>query len=428
MSIFEKILANINTTSVKEPEKEVKRGSAEYQKQKEIAAGSDTKKRMSLAKNTSTNREILYYLAQQDPDPEVRKAVIQNDSLPVQASKVLAEDEDQDVRLALAGRLVELLPDLDEEEHSQLYAFAVQALGTLALDEVLKIRKALSSTLKDHAHTPPKVAAKLARDIERDVSEPILRFCAALPDDDLLDILKNHPDDWVVEAIAEREEVSEDVSEAVIETESRPGGAVLIKNEGAKITKSLLGIIIEKAKSFPEWQKPMAVRKSLPKDIAKQLAEFADSAVKDLLLNREDFDAETMDEISEVFKRRIDFEDEDQTPEERLEKLIKAKALGEDAISDAVAMRDYDFVKLALAYLARTDVATVNSIFKMKAGKPIVALSWKAGMSMRMALTLQKDVGHVQPDELLYPKNGKDYPLTQDELNWQLDFLGIKPS
>jgi len=421
MSIFEDTF----DTKHKNPE-EAQRDSEEYQKQKEIAAGDDTKKRMSLAKSTATNREILYYLAEQDPDPEIRKAVIQNDCLPVQASKILAEDEDQDVRLALAGRLVELLPDLDEDKHSQLYAFAVQALGTLALDEVIKIRKALSSTLKDHAHTPPKIAGQLARDIEREVSEPILRFCAALPDEDLLDILKNHPDDWVVETVAQREEVSEEISEAVIETESVTGGAALIKNEGASITKSLLNIIIEKAKSFPEWQKPMAIRKSLPTDIAKQLAEFADGAVKNLLLNREDFDAETMDEISEVFKRRIDFEEGDQTPEDRLEKLIKQKALGEDAISDAVGMRDYDFVKLALAYLARTDVATVSSIFKMKAPKPIIALSWKAGMSMRMALQLQKDIGQVQPDEILYPKDGKDYPLTQDEMNWQLEFLGIK--
>ena len=43
-----------------------------------------------------------------------------------------------------------------------------------------------------------RLAGLLARDVERDVSEPILRFCAALSDRDLLDILKSHPASWVV--------------------------------------------------------------------------------------------------------------------------------------------------------------------------------------------------------------------------------------
>ncbi len=41
--------------------------------------------------------------------------------------------------------------------------------------ELLKIRKALASTLKDHAYTPPKVAGQLARDVEREVSESTVR-------------------------------------------------------------------------------------------------------------------------------------------------------------------------------------------------------------------------------------------------------------
>jgi hypothetical protein len=46
---------------------------------------------------------------------------------------------------------------------------------------------------------------------------------------------------------------------------------------------------------------------------------------------------------------------------------------------------------------------------------------------MRMALKLQKDMGHVQPKELIYPRDGTDYPLSEDDLNWQLDFLGLTP-
>jgi uncharacterized protein (DUF2336 family) len=348
--------------------------------------------------------------------------------MPVQVSTILAGDDDSDVRLALAARLVDLLPDVSQDKHSQLYAFVVQALGTLALDEVLKIRVALSSTLKDHAHTPPKIAGQLARDVEQQVSEPILRFCSALSNADLLDILKDHPASWVVEAIASREEVSAEVSEAVIETRDAHGGGALIGNDGAKVTEGLLHKIVEIARTLPEWQKPMAVRKSLPASIAKDLAEFVDASVRELLMSREDFDERETEELAAIFRRRVDFADDlqEEKPAARLKRLIKEGGLTQDVISDALAMRHRDFVAGALAHLAGTTPAKVIEIFEMKSAKPVIALTWAAGLSMRMALQLQKDAAFVPPREIIYPKGGTDYPLSDEDLNWQLEFLGLK--
>ncbi|MEM7650560.1 MAG: DUF2336 domain-containing protein [Pseudomonadota bacterium] len=399
-----------------------------YEEQRDALKSANVRERLSLASNSKTNREILYYLAEKDPSAKVRKAVVQNKAMPVQVSTILAGDSDSDVRLALAARLVDLLPDVSEDKQSQLYAFVVQALGTLALDEVLKIRVALSSTLKDHAHTPPKIAGQLARDVEQQVSEPVLRFCAALSNEDLIDILKSHPASWVIEAIADREEVSEEVSEAVIETRDEHGGAALIGNEGADITQSLLHTIVEIARTLPEWQKPIAVRKSLPASVAKDLAEFVDASVRELLMNRSDFDDKETEEIAAVFRRRVDFvaEAQDEKPRDRLKRLIKEEALNEEVISDALAMRDYEFAALAIAHKAGTTPEKVSTIFDMKAAKPIVALAWHAELSMRMALQLQKEIGEVNPREIIYPKGGTDYPLEEKDIIWQLEFLGLK--
>jgi len=403
----------------------------DYSAQKELLQSAKVKERLSLAKDPKTHQEILYYLAESDPDPKVRQAVAQNTSTPVHVSPVLAEDRDSDVRIALAKRLMTLLPDVSHDEQSQLYAFTVQALGTLALDEVLKVRLALSSTLKDHAHTPPKVVGQLARDVEREVSEPILRFCAALNDEDLLDILKSHPASWVVEAIACRDQVSENVSHAVIDVEDVKGGVALIGNENANLNDVILQIIVEKARQFPEWQKPISIRKSLPDDLAKQLAGFVEESVRDLLMLRGDFDAQTTQEISSIFRRRLDFAannpDDDEPVEERLRRAIKQEGgLSEERLSDALGMRDYDFVAGAIAHLTKNDFITVTKILDLRAPKAIVALSWSAGLSMRFAFELQKTVGQVQPKEMIYPKDGTAYPMSDEDLKWQLDFLGLK--
>lgn len=401
-----------------------------YEEQKEALLSADIAERLALASDPKTNKEILYYLAENDPDPWVRSAVANNKSMPVHVSPILAADSSVDVRLALAGRLVELLPQLSDDKHSQVYAFAVQALGTLALDEVLKIRLALSSTLKDHAYAPPKVAAQLARDVEREVSEPILRFCTAVSDHDLLDIIAEHPAGWVVRAIAGRKVVSETVSEAIIENDDREAGMILIGNDGAKLPVPLLQRIVERARDYPEWQKPMALRKGLPVPVAKEMAGFVDASVRDILVSRGDFDEPTTEEIAAIFRRRVDFATNEmgthETVQEKLKRMAAGGMINEEAISDALAMREREFVKGAIAYLVKTNYDSVERIFAMKAAKPIVALSWHAGLSMRLALELQKSVGEVQPKEILYPKGGTDYPLTDAELNWQLEFLGLK--
>jgi uncharacterized protein (DUF2336 family) len=396
-----------------------------------LAHSGTVRQRHGLARSGHTHKEILYYLAQHDPDAKVRLAVAKNKNTPLQATKVLSTDKDVDVRLALADRLVTLLPELSNDQQSQLYAYAVQALGTLALDEMLKIRLALSSTLRDHAHAPPKVVGQLARDIERQVSEPILRFCAALSDEDLIDILGKHPSGWAISAIAGRSKLAAAVSHAVVSTYDLPANTILLGNEGAEIAENALQLIIDKARTHPEWQTPIASHKKLPANMVKALAEFADDAVRDILLARKDFDKETTEEVAAVFKRRLDFaaeqaEHEGESSVKRVKREAKEGELDEDKISDALAMRDTDFVYSAIALRIGTDADSIRRVFDLKAPKPIVALCWRASLSMRFALQMQQTLGQVQPAELLYPKGGTDYPLSVKDMEWQLEFLGLK--
>lgn len=401
-----------------------------YEYEKEKARSDIVAEREKLASDPKTHPEILYYLAQSDPSAAVRRAVANNPSTPVQASLMIAEDDDADVRLVLAERLVRLLPHLTMEEHSALYAHTVQALGMLALDEVLKIRKALSATLQDKAYAPPAVVSTLARDIERTVAEPILRFCAAVPDDVLIDILKTHPDDWVSVAIAGRHEVADNVAVAVIDYGTDEAGRTLISNPGAQIGPTLLEAIIEKSRTYPEWQHELATHRIMPPDMAERLAAFAGEAVRLLLIRSGAFDRKTTAEVAEIFKRRRAYTptDEMETTEDhaaRATRLYREGRLDDDIVSDALAMKDLDFVYAAIAVLAGTSVAEVQRIFGMRAPKPIVALCWKAGLGMRLALRLQQEPGRVPMRELLYPKGGTDYPLEPEDLRWQLEFLGL---
>lgn len=403
--------------------------SSEYKKELEQSQSSDPKVRKKLARKKTARPEILYYLAK-DKDVEVRKAIAKNEMTPMQASPILAEDKSEDVRLILAKKLTKLLPTLDEDRQSEIYAFATKALVTLARDEVLKVRLALSSSLKDKAYTPANVAAQLAKDTEKKVAEPMLRFCITLSDKDLLEIIKDYPKPWVLEAIAEREAVSEDVSDAIIETENVPSGQKLIGNAGARFFKNTLETIVEKAARIPEWQAPLVSRKNLPSNLAKDLANFVDKSLLKILEKRPDFDKKTKKEIVSTVRRRIDFESDMEGGKnkvhEKVMKLYSEGALKEEVIQDALAWRHEDFVVEAIAVKAGVDGSIVKSIIETGKPKPIVAICWQAELSMRFSVKVQGELARVPQRDIILAKGGFDYPFSDDELKWQLDFLGIK--
>lgn len=401
---------------------------ARYDRQKEMLQGGDPAALQSLAQGRETHPEILYYLAQNE-NPDIRMAVASNVVAPVQVAAVLAKDSEPDIRIALVARLVALLPELSEDQHSQLYQYAVQALGLLAQDEVFQVRRALSSVLRDYAKAPPTVVSRLARDVEREVSEPILRFCVALSDDELLDILKHHPAPWMVSAVASRPTVSESVANAVIDTHDETATAVLLNNTGTQLSPTTLHKIIERAPSFPEWHRPIALRKEISLDLARQLAGFVDEAVLNVLEKRSDFDAATQAGIAAVVRRRMDFirlGGVTDTPIEKLQKYVQAGKLTPDVLQDALAWHEDEFVLLALAQMSQIHPQIVKKMLTIGAPKPVVALCWKAKLPMRLCVEIQKTAAKIPPSEMIYAQGGVDYPIKEADLKWQLEFFGVK--
>ncbi|MDH3594957.1 MAG: hypothetical protein OEM93_08930, partial [Rhodospirillales bacterium] len=55
--------------------------------------------------------------------------------------------------------------------------------------------------------------------------------------------------------------------------------------------------------------------------------------------------------------------------------------------------------------------------------KGVTALAWKAGLAMRVATQLQLRMGGISPSDVLHARGGVDYPLTPDEMDWQLGFF-----
>jgi len=105
-------------------------------------------------------------------------------------------------------------------------------------DAEVRVREALAQNLKESPNIPHDVAVILAQDVKQ-VALPVLKISDVLTDDDLIAIISSQSPEKQV-AIAKRSTVSENVSDALVETGNEDAVTNLVSNEGAEISERSL--------------------------------------------------------------------------------------------------------------------------------------------------------------------------------------------
>ena len=421
-------------------------GDQEYEEAKRLARSDDLNARRKLAMRADMRPEILYYLAE-DKALEVRRAIAGNEATPYQADELLARDRDVAVRADLAQKVARLLPGLSANAKDEAHQRIIAMLEKLAQDEAVRVRAVISEAVRSVANVPPEIIKKLARDAELIVASPVLRFSPLLTDDDLIDIITSGPASGALAAIAQRREVRARVSDAIVAADDEPAVAALLANKSAQIREETLDLIVERAPGRAAWHEPLVRRPALPARAAQRIASFVAESLLGILKGREDLPAETREKVAAAVAQRLqaaekaaeaaekekakaaapeseEKEEEGETAEEKVTRLKKEGKLDEDAVADALDAGQRPFVRAALAVMAGVRLDVVDKILQARSAKGMTALAWKAGLPMRMAVQLQTRIGGISPRQALQARNGKDYPLSQDELTWQIEFFG----
>lgn len=407
-----------------------------YLESRELARHPDVAERRRLAARTDVRPEILYYLAE-DPSALVRREIAVNEATPAHADVLLARDGDEVVRCELARKIARLAPHLSANAREQIWAVTVEALEILAQDQLARVRQALAEALKDVAEVPNHIIQRLARDVEQAVCAPVLEFSPLLTDDDLLEIIESSGVSGAVSAISRRADVSGAVSDALAHTLDGDAVAQLLANPSAQIREETLDWIVECSREVGTWQMPLAKRPKLPRRAVRRLAEFVANAVLAMLHRRDDLDADTADLIDKAVRERMadqppPLDDADQggadrtsgpeTAAEIVQRLHASGKLDDERLDMELLSGNRAFITHALSLMAGIPPALVTRIADARSAKAITAMAWKAGLKMRFAIKLQARFGNVPPREILQAKDGVDYPLSEDDMTWQLDF------
>lgn len=395
--------------------------SLSYDEAKQLARHSDPKVRRQLAGRSDLQPEIIYYLAE-DPVPEARRAVAENHAAPAQADLLLARDADAEVRSGLAQKIAKLAPGLSPDEQDRLRRMAYETLQLLARDQLTRVRQVVAETLKDMAGVAPDVIRGLARDAELVVAAPVLEFSPVLNDEDLLEIIASNPVCGALTAISRRSRVAEAVADAIAGTDDKEAIAALLGNASAQIREETIDRLVDRAPEIESWHAPLVRRPKLSARAAARLACFvADNLVK-VLRDRKDLDPETADAVKAAVHRRLkgDGDDELRQALATVANLHKEGGLDEARIIDALLANDLAFAIAAISVLSGIGVDTLNKIIATRSAKGMLAAAWKAGLSVGLAAQLQSRLARVPPNEVV---KAKTYPLTQDEMEWQIGFF-----
>ena len=382
---------------------------------------------------------------------------------------LLAKDEKDEVRIDVAGKIAEITNDIAGGNQDNVYRLTMDALEILARDQLVRVRQILAETLQECPKAPVDVMERLALDVEITVARPVLENSPVLGDDFLLGVISSDAVHGALSAIARRVALGENVADAIVQNGDAEAIAELLGNKSTQIREETLDRIIDQASGEPTWHKPLVHRPDLHADAAKRIAEIVAAPLLADLGARTSLDDDTIATIKEVVLRRLDADviaalsdpvealqritsnpkragctgkrvrkaepeesaRQNKTPDSATESVVTNRVrqmylndeLTEHEISSALASGGQEFVIYAIALKSKTPVDVVSRAMSMRSGKAIVALCWKSGLSIRLATRVQMHLAHIPPSDILRANESEDFPLSHDEMRWQLEFI-----
>lgn len=364
--------------------------------------------RVRQSANTTTDPAVLAGFAS-DPSVTVRASLALNPAAPDAANAVLARDPDQRVRELLARKLGTLLPSLSEDDRDDLRHRTWSLLTQLAADEADRVRAVIASEVKDLPDAPRDLILRLAYDSMVTVCEPVILFSPMLSSADLVALVASAPGTDTRETIARRSDLPETVTDAIAASADDRAIRALLCNQSAQIREATLDALVARSADHESWHDPLTRRPVLSAQAMRMLSEIVAGHLLEVLAARTDIPEQLRERVRDKLAGPVKEEAPPASPEDRLLALAQN--------GDAVG---------AIALLAeRADVSPdlVEQAATLRSTKALVALTWKAGLSMRVAVAMQSLLAKAQASVIIQPGPGDSFPLTIEEMKWQLTFL-----
>ena len=206
----------------------------------------------------------------------------------------LLQDPSGDVRADAAAKIATHYggsADFGESEKK----LAEEIFSIMCRDAEERVRAALSDNLKDCGFLPHDIALTLAEDVAS-VSKPILTYSSVLTDDDLINIVQSAGEEKQ-KAIASRAVVSENLSDALIDTRNEAVVGTLVANDGAEISPGSMQRVLDEFEESELIKSSMVGRSKLPMEVSERLVSMVSEKFGEELMLRHELPSDQVSDL-----------------------------------------------------------------------------------------------------------------------------------
>ncbi len=300
---------------------------------------------------------------------------------------------------------------LSEEERE----IAEEIFKIMVKDAEVRVREALSESLKSSDAISHDVAVALANDVD-EVSMPMLEFSEVLTDEDLVEIIKSQGSE-VQQAVAKRSNVSADLADSIVENSQDANVvATLMKNEGAELQEGTMDKVLDKYGEDETVNVPMAQRAQIPIKVAERLVNLVSEQVRDHLVTHHEMSPNTVMDLFFNARERatanlIHDDDNEMGFGDLVDQLFENGRLTETLIFRALCLGDVIFFEMALAKLADIPIGNAYQLIHDRGDLGLKAIYEKCEFSpdlltvVTVALDVAKEMATSASDDPLRYKS-----------------------
>jgi len=258
------------------------------------------------------------------------------------------------------------------------------------LEETVRVE--LAQRMAEAATPPRGLLRDLARDKSIAVAHPVLTGSTALSEDDLMMVVRTRGQEHL-RAISQRPTVSEAVSDAIVERGDDQTVGILLRNEGATLSREAHEMVVDRAAQNPDLQEAVVRRSSVPIDLLNEMYFMVEAKLRDEILQRNaSVDPEELDRALALGRKKMAARDgalpADFVEAEQQIQLLRAK----NAITPAVLagfLRNHETTQflVALCELADIDFHTARRILERRELDALSIVCKAAGFERSLYLT-----------------------------------------
>ena len=302
-------------------------------------------------------------------------------------------------------------------------AMAEEIFRIMVKDAEVRVREALAVNLKENPNVPHDVAITLAKDVDQ-VALPVLQFSELLSDEDLVQIVRSQSP-AKQKAIASRPFVSAAVADAIVEGADKDAVVTLVSNEGAELTESSLGKVIDKYGADEAVQRPMVERSALPVTIVERLVHQVSEHLREHLLTHHEMPPTMAADLILQARERATISLSTDSTEEDVERLVNQLyangRLTPSIVLRALCMGDMKFFEYAMARRVGIPVLNARMLIHDSGVLGLDGLYGKSGMPRSLypavkaaiAVAREMDYDGEEGDRERYARRMLERVLTQ---------------